>query len=128
MQPLDLQPALIDRAYEQLVEAIADGTLAPGQRIRQEELGRALGVSRQPISHALQLLKQQKLVEESGRRGLIDGHIDDTRERRLPNFPRQAPVRRLRDKQGPEKRHREPCPPMIRRRSVSVRLGDKLRT
>jgi DNA-binding GntR family transcriptional regulator len=36
-----------------LVEAIADGTLAPGQRIRQEELGRALGVSRQPISHAL---------------------------------------------------------------------------
>jgi len=34
MQPLDLQPALIDRAYEQLVEAIADGTLAPGQRIR----------------------------------------------------------------------------------------------
>jgi len=29
----------MDRAYEQLVEAIADGTLAPGQRIRQEELG-----------------------------------------------------------------------------------------
>ena len=27
-----------------------------------------------------------------------------------------------RDKQGPEKRHREPCPPMIRRRSGSVRL------
>ena len=65
MQHLDPQPALIDRAYEQLVEAIADGTLAPGQRIRQEELGRALGVSRQPISHALQLLKQQKLVEET---------------------------------------------------------------
>ena len=76
MQPLDPQPALIDRAYEQLVEAIADGTLAPGQRIRQEELGRALGVSRQPISHALQLLKQQKLVEERGRRGLIVSEID----------------------------------------------------
>jgi DNA-binding GntR family transcriptional regulator len=42
MQHLDPQPALIDRAYEQLVEAIADGTLVPGQRIRQEELGRAL--------------------------------------------------------------------------------------
>jgi hypothetical protein len=39
---LELQPALIDRAYERLVEAIADDTLAPGQRIRQEELGRAL--------------------------------------------------------------------------------------
>jgi DNA-binding GntR family transcriptional regulator len=83
VQPLDSQPALIDRAYEQLVEAIADGTLAPGQRIRQEELGRALGVSRQPISHALQLLKQQKLVEENGRRGLIVSGIDAERIREL---------------------------------------------
>jgi len=66
-----------------LVEAIADGTLAPGQRIRQEELGRALGVSRQPISHALQLLKQQKLVEENGRRGLIVSEIDAAKVREL---------------------------------------------
>jgi DNA-binding transcriptional regulator YhcF (GntR family) len=83
VQHLDPQPALIERAYEQLVEAIADGTLAPGQRIRQEELGRALGVSRQPISHALQLLKQQKLVEENGRRGLIVSEIDAERIREL---------------------------------------------
>jgi DNA-binding GntR family transcriptional regulator len=76
LQPLDPRPALIDRAYQRLVEAIADGTLAPGQRIRQEELGRVLGVSRQPISHALQLLKQQKLVEENGKRGLIVSTID----------------------------------------------------
>ena len=75
-------------AYEQLVEAIADGTLAPGQRIRQEELGRALGVSRQPISHALQLLKQQKLVEENGRRGLIVSGIDAVG---FANFTRSAP-------------------------------------
>ena len=83
MQPLDPQPALIDRAYDRLVEAIADGTLAPGRRIRQEELGRALGVSRQPISHALQLLKQQRLVEENGRRGLIVSEIDPERVRDL---------------------------------------------
>ena len=66
-----------------MVEAIADGTLAPGQRIRQEALGRALGVSRQPISHALQLLKQQKLVEENGRRGLIVSEIDAAKVREL---------------------------------------------
>jgi DNA-binding GntR family transcriptional regulator len=83
LHPLDPQPALIDRAYERLVAAIADGTLAPGQRIRQEELGRALGVSRQPISHALQLLKQQKLVAENGRRGLIVSEIDAARVREL---------------------------------------------
>src|SRR5260370_7074972 len=81
--PLDPQPALIDRAYERLVEAIADGTLAPGQRIRQEELGRMLGVSRQPVSHALQLLKQQKLVEESGRRGLTVCTVDAASIREL---------------------------------------------
>jgi len=62
LRPLDLLPALIDRAYERLVEAIADGTLTPGQRIRQEELGRALGVSRQPISHALQTLRPNASV------------------------------------------------------------------
>jgi DNA-binding GntR family transcriptional regulator len=76
LQPLDSQPALIQRAYERLVGAIADGTLAPGRRIRQEELGRMLGVSRQPVSHALQLLKQQRLVEENGRRGLVVSTID----------------------------------------------------
>jgi DNA-binding GntR family transcriptional regulator len=83
VQPLDSQPAFIDRAYEQLVEAIADGTLAPGRRIRQEELGRMLGVSRQPISHALQLLKQQRLVEENGRRGLVVSTIDAVAIREL---------------------------------------------
>src|SRR5689334_1548678 len=83
MQPIELQPALIDRAYELLVEAIADGTLAPGQRIRQEELGRMLGVSRQPISHALQLLKQQRLVEENGRRGLVVSAINADAIRQL---------------------------------------------
>jgi DNA-binding GntR family transcriptional regulator len=66
-----------------LVEAIADGTLAPGRRIRQEELGRALGVSRQPINHALQLLKQQMLVEENGRRGLVVSEIDAARVQEL---------------------------------------------
>jgi DNA-binding GntR family transcriptional regulator len=83
MLPLDPQPALIDRAYARLAAAIADGTLAPGQRIRQEELGRALGVSRQPISHALQLLKHQKLVEEHGRRGLFVSEIDADQVRDL---------------------------------------------
>jgi DNA-binding GntR family transcriptional regulator len=76
LELLDSQPALIQRAYERIVAAIADGTLPPGQRIRQEELGRMLGVSRQPISHALQLLKQQRLVEETGRRGLVVSTID----------------------------------------------------
>lgn len=42
-----------------------------------------LGVSRQPVSHALQLLKQQKLVEENGRRGLIVCPVDAVGIRQL---------------------------------------------
>jgi DNA-binding GntR family transcriptional regulator len=42
-----------------------------------------LGVSRQPVSHALRLLKQQKLVAENGRRGLVVAPVDAARLREL---------------------------------------------
>ena len=70
MKPISTQPVLIDQVYDRLVESIADGSLLPGSRIRQEELAEWLGVSRQPVSHALQLLKHQGLLTESGKRGL----------------------------------------------------------
>ena len=53
MIPLDPLPNLIDQVYGRLLEAIIDRTLLPGQRITQNELAERLGVSRQPISHAL---------------------------------------------------------------------------
>jgi len=70
LQALSVTQSLMDRTYQHMLEAIADGTLMPGQRIRQAELADSLGVSRQPVSHALQLLKSQGLVEEFGRKGL----------------------------------------------------------
>jgi DNA-binding GntR family transcriptional regulator len=70
IQPLRVSPSLIDQAYRRVLEAIADGTLAPGQRVRQAELADSFNVSRQPISHALHLLKRQGLVEDHGRKGL----------------------------------------------------------
>ena len=69
MIPLDPLPNLIDQVYARILEAIIDRTLPPGQRIRQNELAEKLGVSRQPVSHALHLLHRQGLVAESGRRG-----------------------------------------------------------
>lgn len=83
MKPIGVSPVLIDQVYDQLVESIADGTLAPGQRVRQEALAEMLGVSRQPVSHALQLLKRQRLVEEQGRRGLVISPLDPARLRAL---------------------------------------------
>ena len=83
MIPLDPLPNLIDQVYGRILEAIIDRTLLPGQRIRQNELADKLGVSRQPVSHALHLLHRQGLVAESGRRGFEVTQLDPERIRQL---------------------------------------------
>src|ERR1700761_9255673 len=83
MIPLDLAPNLIDQVYARILEAITDRTLPPGSRIRQNELADKLGVSRQPVSHALHLLHRQGLVAESGRRGFEVTRLDPERIRQL---------------------------------------------
>lgn len=83
MQPLSSSPILVDQVYQRLMTAIADRTLPPGRRIRQGELAASLGVSRQPISHALQLLKHQGLVRDFGRQGLEVAPMDPDRIRHL---------------------------------------------
>jgi DNA-binding GntR family transcriptional regulator len=75
-EPVAAPSALIDQVHDRLVNAIADGTLPPGQRLTQEEIALRLGVSRQPVSHALQVLRRRGLVEESGKRGLIVAPLD----------------------------------------------------
>jgi DNA-binding GntR family transcriptional regulator len=83
MIPLDPLPNLIDQVYARMLEAIIDRTLLPGQRITQNELAEKLGVSRQPVSHALHLLHRQGLVAESGRRGFEVTQLDPHRIRQL---------------------------------------------
>lgn len=80
---LDPSPILVDRVHEQLVLAITARRLEPGARIRQAELAHQLGVSRQPVSHALQLLKKQGLVQETGRKGLEVTPLDPDHIRNL---------------------------------------------
>jgi DNA-binding GntR family transcriptional regulator len=56
-------------ASEVIREAIVDGRLAPGQRLKEEELARELGMSRTPVREALLLLQSEGLVESIPRRG-----------------------------------------------------------
>jgi len=63
-------PDLVDQAYRALVDAIASGALAPGQRFTQEALAERLAVSRQPVLQALRLLKADGLVQDAPGRGL----------------------------------------------------------
>ncbi|MGX1702146.1 GntR family transcriptional regulator [Microbacterium sp. NPDC055357] len=63
---LPLRPratVLGDEVYATLSEAILDGTLRPGQRLRDQELAGSLGVSRTPVREALQRLERIGLVE-----------------------------------------------------------------
>src|SRR5437016_12784285 len=83
MIPLEPTPSLTEQVYARILEAITDRTLPPGQRIRQNELAEKLGVSRQPVSHALHLLHRQGLVAESGRRGFEVTQLDPQRIRQL---------------------------------------------
>ena len=83
MIPLEPAPNLTEQVYARILEAITDRTLFPGQRITQNELAERLGVSRQPVSHALHLLHRQGLVAESGRRGFEVTQLDPERIRQL---------------------------------------------
>jgi DNA-binding GntR family transcriptional regulator len=83
MIPLEPAPNLTDQVYARILEAITDRTLLPGQRITQNELADKLGVSRQPVSHALHLLHRQGLLAESGRRGFEVTQLDPERIRQL---------------------------------------------
>ena len=80
---LDQQPALIDQVHDRLLAAIVDGTLPPGSRLTQESAAEMLGVSRQPVSHALQVLKRRGLLIEHGRKGLAVSSIEANRLRQL---------------------------------------------
>lgn len=59
---------LRDRAYQALRDAIVDGTLAPGERLKDAELTRWLGLSRTPVREALARLEQDGLVETAPQR------------------------------------------------------------
>ncbi len=64
-------PDLVEQVYARLIDAISDGSLAPGQRITQEEIAAQLAVSRQPVLQALRLLKKDGFVRDAPGRGLL---------------------------------------------------------
>jgi DNA-binding GntR family transcriptional regulator len=69
----------VDTVYKTLLDAISAGTLAPGERITQEDLAEKLNVSRSPVLQALRLLKKDGLLEEAPGRGLVVTMLDPIR-------------------------------------------------
>src|ERR1043165_1588084 len=62
LQPPVARALLRDDVYRRVRDAIVDGTLAPGEQLRDQELAAWLGVSRTPVREALLRLQQAGLV------------------------------------------------------------------
>lgn len=76
MEAIRPKRTLVDETYDALVDAICSGELLPGERLNQDEIADRLNVSRQPVNSAISILKANRLVEDTGRRGVIISPLD----------------------------------------------------
>lgn len=76
VESLDRPKTLVDQAYEVILGALCDGTFRADERLTQEEIAARLNVSRQPVTHALEVLRAQGFLAKSGRRGLTVTRVD----------------------------------------------------
>ena len=76
MLQLAPKPDLIVQVHNSIKQAIVSGELAPYAPLTQESLAASLGVSRQPVSHALVLLQKEGLIVDKGRKGRMVAPID----------------------------------------------------
>lgn len=67
---------LRDTVHDRLRDAIVDGTLAPGEVVRDTELASWLGVSRTPVREALLRLGESGLVRAAPGRSTVVAEID----------------------------------------------------
>ncbi len=65
----DVTEAASLRVAGHLRQVILDGTIAPGEWIRQEEVAERLGASRLPVREALRILEAEGLTEHVANRG-----------------------------------------------------------
>lgn len=70
LDKLPTRSDFVDAVYRVLLDAITDGSLAPGERLTQEDIAEQLHVSRSPVLQALRLLKKDGLIEDAPGRGV----------------------------------------------------------
>ncbi|CAB3847902.1 hypothetical protein LMG26858_01551 [Achromobacter anxifer] len=73
---IQVRPDYVDEVYRVLLDAISDGSLAPGTRLTQEEIAEQFAVSRSPVLQALRLLKKDGLVQDAPGRGVLVAPLD----------------------------------------------------
>ncbi len=73
----DVQPRLADDVYEQILSAIVNGQIAPGDRLIQEKIAAEINISRTPVREALLRLEREGILELSGRKGFSIRQISE---------------------------------------------------
>lgn len=76
MEAIAQGKSLVEKTYDALLDAICTGELKPGERIGQDEVAERLGVSRQPVNSAIAMLKAQRFVIDTGRRGVVVAPVE----------------------------------------------------
>ena len=106
---IEATPDLVDQVYRSLLDAISDGSMAPGSRITQEEVAAQLAVSRQPVLQALRLLKKDGWVRDAPGRGVQVAPLD------VPALVQIYQVRSVLDALAAKlaARHRSPIDPVL---------------
>lgn len=83
MRALSAKSGLIMQTHEALHKSIMTGELVPFAPIAQEKLALPLSVNRQPVSHALILLKHEGLVVDRGRKSQMVAPIESNKLRAI---------------------------------------------
>ncbi len=65
-----------EAAYDALIRLIENGTFAPGHRLREEDVGESLQLSRTPVREALRRLETEGIVEHRPRIGAVVRRLD----------------------------------------------------
>jgi len=104
--PIAVARSASDIATELIREAIFEGRLDPGQRLKEEELAQELGISRTPVREALLILQAEGLVSAVPNRGAVvrtytESDLIDMYELRalLESFAAHQAAKRITDAQ-----------------------------
>ncbi len=76
LKKVKARPDYVSEVYHSLLDAISDGSLAPGTRLTQEQIAEQMEVSRSPVLQALRLLKQEGFVTDAPGRGVLVTPLD----------------------------------------------------
>lgn len=67
-----------EHAYDALLTELRRGTFSPGDRLREEDVGARLGLSRTPIREALRRLESDGIIEHRPRVGAVIRQLSHT--------------------------------------------------